>query len=338
MRPEIYQKQSDAVTRVISTELHQVPISTVRLVGGYGGHVFDTTVQLAGEQKHIIVKLTDPQNEESFEEEDINKRVYGMRLSNFKPAYDRLVQSDILVPKVYAFGDASGSIPYSYQILELLEGISLREHLASGPAEHGDALHHLAGDEFGKLHHIVRPYQGWVDLNKTQAKDWKTLFFTSLRYRIGEAVKHNRFLETKTNTLTTFVLDREADWRDPEEFVLSHVDGFQGMVKEANGEWQFTGVIDIEDHTFTDQRFVLAGYELSQNFERRVTPKSFWDSYGKQKSIPKTYESHKPLFQLYYLLSWLPLVYEEEWIGQPEDKERVIGNFEKLILGKIGES
>ena len=85
--------------------------------------------------------------------------------------------------------------------------------------------------------------------------------------------------------------------------MFSHTDGFQGVLKNAGG-WTLLGVIDIEDHQFTDQRFVLAGFELSRLFYGLPIDPAFWDAYAGLKPIDPSYAAFKPLFQTYYLLVW----------------------------------
>jgi hypothetical protein len=94
-----------------------------------------------------------------------------------------------------------------------------------------------------------------------------------------------------------------AAWVDPVHFVLSHGDGLQGMLVRGGNGWGLAGVIDIEDHLFTDQRFALSVYEMGLG----DAPVSdiFWVAYRQQASLDETYWQFRPLFQLYALLDWL---------------------------------
>jgi hypothetical protein len=78
------------------------------------------------------------------------------------------------------------------------------------------------------------------------------------------------------------------------------------MAKYAGGCWTFTGIVDIEDHYFVDQRFALAGYELFLHYGGRTVPAAFWAGYRQFKPVAVAYTSLRELFFLYYLLSWLP--------------------------------
>ncbi len=127
-------------------------------------------------------------------------------------------------------------------------------------------------------------------------------------------------------------------WSDPVEFVLSHVDGFQGMAKYNDNVWMFTGFIDIEDYHFTDQRFALAGYELAVEFEGQVVPPTFWSGYQRYRAIDPTYPRLKSLFQLYYLFAWLPLCYDQGWGETEAERQRVIQRFEQLIAARCAQS
>ena len=94
------------------------------------------------------------------------------------------------------------------------------------------------------------------------------------------------------------------------------------MLRKAGGAWTLAGVVDIEDHQFTDRRFVLAGLELSHTWHGRTVPPAFWDAYG---HAPPDHERFKPLFQLYYLLVWARVLQ-----GQPAAFARCLEMLEGL--------
>jgi fructosamine-3-kinase len=96
-----------------------------------------------------------------------------------------------------------------------------------------------------------------------------------------------------------------ATWIDPSRFVLSHGDGLQGMLVQVANGWALSGVIDIEDHRFTDQRFALAVHELEMSLGQALLNDSFWAAYLRHTTLDINYSQFRPLFQLYVLLDWL---------------------------------
>jgi hypothetical protein len=70
--------------------------------------------------------------------------------------------------------------------------------------------------------------------------------------------------------------------------------------------------VDIEDHQFTDPRFVLAGLELGHALEGRVIPDEFWQSYRKLARVGPDFTAHGTIFQAYLLLTWIRVLQ-----GQP---------------------
>jgi hypothetical protein len=76
------------------------------------------------------------------------------------------------------------------------------------------------------------------------------------------------------------------------------------LVKTANG-WALSGVIDIEDHRFTDQRFALAVHEVEMSMGQASLHDSFWTAYMQHTTLDTSYSQFRPLFQIYVLLDWL---------------------------------
>jgi fructosamine-3-kinase len=66
-----------------------------------------------------------------------------------------------------------------------------------------------------------------------------------------------------------------------------------------------SGVIDIKDYQFTDQRFVLAGITLLQKFGKYTLSDLFWNTYQQYVEVDNTCYQFEPLFQIYYLLVWI---------------------------------
>ena len=304
---------------VVSSTLHGELTRFEPLAGGYVGKVYRVTVERGIAEQDVVVKLTQSQWEVPLDAEDVNDRVYGSRSSNFEPAYQLLKKHRIPVPKFFGSGVLEHDRVH-YLVLEFLEGVDVRSSLAHGQGNF-TGLHEAVGTMLGKMHRITRPYHGWLAMKKSSALDWESAFFTSLRSRLETASKHSKEIKARYRSIASFIEDNRKHWTQPKRFVFSHTDGFQGMAKRADKRWAITGIIDIEDHQFTDQRFVLAGHELSLEYEGRTLPKVFWDAYQKQTSVDPSFHKLKNVFKLYYLLTWI-----DSWVngdGKGRTRERV---------------
>jgi hypothetical protein len=173
------------------------------------------------------------------------------------------------------------------------------------------------------LHTITRPHQGWVAMSEPYPEAWAAAFAASFRSRLAQARPFiGEMLHGRIEALAPGAL---ASLTAPDAYVYSHTDGFQGVFEKADGGWALAGVIDIEDHQFTDQRFVLAGLELSHACDGRTVPPAFWDAYRAQVAVDPGYPIHKTLFQLYYLTVWA-------WVlkDQPAAFETCLSQLERL--------
>jgi fructosamine-3-kinase len=238
----------------------------------------------------IIVKTASSEPEAPFGEEQDTKRVYSGRFSDIEPVYHLLLEKNIRVPKLLAKGTEEG---ISYVVMECLEGDTKVPQL-------------MVAEELGKLHSISRDYQGSVSLQRPYAKSWKDAFFSAIRAQLSLTASLSGGVQKMLPSINSFINEKESQWQDPSRFVLSHADGFQGLAKRRGETYEFTGVIDLEDHQFTDPRFTLAGYQLfSERYAHEKLSQEFWDIYKTHAAIEASYENFRALFQLYYLLEWL---------------------------------
>lgn len=260
-------------------------------LGWSGSSVYVAEIKNNEVVERVIIKTGSSEPEVPFKDEPDNRRVYGGRFSNLEPAYRLMIEHNIRVPKLLAKG-TEGNLPYV--TMEFLEGDTQVPEL-------------IVADELGKLHRITRNYQGCVSMERPYAKSWKDAFFSAIRAQLETASNVSTALTNILPQANHFLDQMESEWEDPSRFVLSHTDGFQGIAKQTNGVYEFMGVIDLEDHQFTDQRFVLAGYELlSELWMKKTVSQQFWDIYKKYAQIEPTHGNFRNLFQLYYLLDWLP--------------------------------
>jgi len=319
------------IKTVLKRSLRAYLISCKRINEGYGGYVFATTAILAGKKNKYIVKLS-PDKTKNKHAESLDKRVYSGHPEDLESVYKLLVSHHIPTYHLFTFGYPNKEIPYYYQVTSVLEGESVREYLIKKQGVCLEELHQVCGEAFGRLHNITRFYDGRINQLKPYDLDWKNAFFKSLKNKTEKlAVLKNKFLSKHLFQIRLLISAKEKIWNLPSEYVLSDIDGLQGMAKYKKGQWLFTGHIDLEDYRFTDQRFVLAGYEIANEFEGLKIPSTFWSGYKKFKSVDPSYEGTKDLFKLYYLFSWFPMVYKANWRGKPEEKEATIKKFERAI-------
>jgi hypothetical protein len=238
------------------------------------------------------------------EDDDVANRVYGSGAASFPAAHALLQQAAVPLPQLYAALTPQPELPFFCYVMERLPGddvLTLRARLA-GPSQID--LDALAGHHLGAIHRITRSFDGWADWTTPASLDWRAAFFTALRTVLERACVHTEILPHRQPLVQMF--DHFAGtWIDPSRFVLSHGDGLQGMAVQTTSGWALSGVMDIEDHRFTDQRFALAVYEVEVSLRQPPLHDSFWTEYLQQTTLEPSYSQFRPLFQLYVLLDWL---------------------------------
>lgn len=251
------------------------------LTGGQVGRVFrvDTTAS------PLLVKLVSWRPQSAFDDEPVDDRVYGNRFNNLTPAYDRLKAAGLPTPRLHGCGalEARGVF---YAVFDYLEG---------DPTDFSAAWFSAVGNSLRELHAVTRPYQGWVGMQAPLAEPWSAAFQRALAINFAKAEpilpkSLVRAIERRAHDAPTM--------DDPGEFVLSHTDGFQAVLKRREGDWEVMGHIDVEDMQFTDRRFVMTGFELSHRLDGRAIPKEFWQAYGRSD------DEGRLQFELLYLLVW----------------------------------
>jgi fructosamine-3-kinase len=322
------------LAQIVEQELGGTLLDAKDITTGYAGYVYVVRTTIEEKLRTVCCKLTPLETEATARMAPVDIRVYGGRWEDLEGAYRTLSQAGIRVPELYAYGFTETDEPLAYQVMELLEGISIRGFLAYEGHERMEQLHKLAGEVLGRLHQITRTYDGPSVQSSPYALDWKSAFYASLQNVLRQASDRNEVVRGNAGRIERFISHMGSLWTSPDEFVFSHVDGLQAMAKEESGRWSFTGIVDIEDHHYVDPRFALAGYELSLHYEGREVPKTFWEGYGRFKPTPASYAPLRDLFYLYYLLSWLPGCYGD-WKWKPEDQAGTIHHFEDLILATV---
>jgi hypothetical protein len=239
-----------------------------------------------------VVKLVAASDEPAFADEPSDNRVYGARWSNLRPAHKALAARGVRAPALYGTGDLDAE-GLRYAVMEYLDGDA---------DDHSPEWFAVVGQALGQVHGVTRDCQGWVGLDAPLADDWSTAFGKSFRHRLREA---GPLLGPDLHQAVAACAGEQLrGLQDPPSFVLSHTDGFQGVLKKTGDGWACVGHIDIEDFQFTDQRFVLAGLELSHALAGRSVPSDFWDAYLPAVDLAPGYRRVRDLFQTYYLLVW----------------------------------
>mgnify|MGYP001587282076 CR=1 FL=1 len=316
---------------ISQSELGGKIIHTEELTGGFYGHVYKVTVETKNGQKDFVVKFVENKQEPSFEQEEIDNRVYGARWSNLKPSYDLLKQHNLPVAELKSIKSEG---KYNYSVTEFLEGDSLKDLMLKDDTQELAKLHSMVGDQLGKMHAITRDYFGWVDMQKPYDKNWKDSFFESCQSHLQNACANHDFIKQREQQIQTFLEQRKNDWTDPKQFVFSHTDGVQGIAMMENNQWQLNGFIDVEDNMFTDQRFVLAGHEMVLEWSNKVILPEFWEQYQNHIAVDETFQKTKSLFKLYYLISWT-WAFGEGWRGSEQDKQKAMSKLELLLKTQL---
>lgn len=264
------------------------PRGAVPLAGGEVGRVW----RVEHEGIFYVVKLTPARKESPYAREAADDRVYGARWSNLLPAYERLSATAVPVPTLFASGALVGR-RLNFEIMEWLEGAA---------DDHSDGWFEAAGAALGALHACTRRHQGWVGMRRPYPEPWPAAFARSYASRLERVA--GVLPPALHRGLSRLSAEDLSELGEPAHYVLSHTDGLQGVFASDAGKWRLRGVVDIEDHQFTDQRFVLAGFELGHAFHGRSPPASFWSAYGRFSAVEPTYGRFRRLFQSYYLLVW----------------------------------
>lgn len=317
------------VVKLLVNNLGYRAIEIVDITSGHSGFVYK--VKTASDQT-LVIKLTPPQEEMPLGEELVDYRVHATRLTNFPAAFKLFQEKKLKTFNLFDYGVPSTQIPFYYQAMSFLEGSSIREFLTHGAFDKIYNLEKVTGEAFARLHQTTRSFDGWVNQVTPYKLPWSQAFFISLESRLAKSILINSgFINKNISQINKFISAKLKAWSDPKEFVFSQLDGLQAMAKLDQESWEFSGYIDIEDHKFTDQRFVLAGFEYALELEGRTLTDSFWKAYEGIKEVDSSYRRLKGLFQLYFALAYLPILFENGWVESSNQKLVMIKRFEKLI-------
>ncbi len=267
---------------IFQSAIKKKPTSITSLTGGMVGYVF----RIETEQVSYVLKLY----EKTDEIETIDDRVYGSNYKNLLPAHRLLTENEVPTPRIHASGETR---EYVYAVFDFLEGDEASDEIINSPAY---------AITLAKVHSIHRAYQGWVMKTEPYTTAWREAFVESIQSRLRDLqdiIDMNLYTRVQG-----YIASNISNLKDPEHFVLSHTDGLQALFSDTGGDWSLSGVIDIEDYQFTDQRFVLAGVTLMQKFHKYTLTDTFWSTYKEHTQFDPTFQQFESLFQVYYLLVW----------------------------------
>ncbi len=288
------------IEEIIKLRLPLFVGSTEEISGGVVGHVFRLQ-----KQNEVILILKFNKNENT-DVKSNDEFVYGSDPQQFGESYKILKTNRIPVPEIFAQGITNDQ-KFSYILMQDLGGDKDDYSLEW----FGEVGHWL-----GKLHAIKKTYDdSWLQCFKESLNSRFQNVKELLDEQLSEKIEH-------------YIKEHVENLWPAETFCFSHLDGFQGILKKEARSWKLLGVVDIEDHCYTDQRFVLAGFELNNQMKGNIVPEIFWSEYQKHVSIDPLIESTKNLFRIYYLLVWSFVL--------KNDEEKLVENisFLRSIVGK----
>lgn len=307
----------DAIENLVRTHLGgEVLEITDQTLGFSGSLLYAIEIARGNERLRCIAKFTPAEHDA---DDSLTNRVYGSHISNFDAAYACLQQHHVPLPKLYASNKPQPNLPFFWQLMEYLPGKEVRSALKATPAAKQAALQACLGRQMGVIHQITRAYDSWIELAAPHPLAWRDAFFLALDETLAAGRDHP-LLASRYAAVAQTIARLKTKWSDPPAFVLAHGDGIQGMVVERPEGWQVTGIFDIEDYYFSDQRFVFAVLELVFELDGIPLLPSFWAAYEAEKSIDSTYQQVRLLFQLYVLLDWIKNMEPEDALPQQLSK------------------
>ncbi len=273
-----------------------------RLTGGAVGAVFRADCGTGSERRRVCIKLVHAPDELPLESEPDSARVYGTRQSNHAAARRALSEAGLPLPRLYGSGSLADP-PRRYYVMDYLDGMSVVDWTEAARRDPA-GLHALIGATLARLHRSQRAYPGWLDLRPEDAWSFRPALSQTLHDAIARAAEASPQLHAARARLDDFAADAESRFTDPPAFSLGHPDGLQAIATHGDGGWQLLGLIDVEDHLYTDPRFPLAGVDLQYRLRGSRLPSALRAAYVQQRPWPDDFEAARPLYQLLFLCTW----------------------------------
>jgi hypothetical protein len=327
--------REDAVRRIVVGRLGGAVVAVASLAGGYsGGSLFRVRARLADGERDVAVKLGRVKGLPDVPDGDALRRVYGARSWSHAPTHALLRARGLPVYDRLGEDFPTADVPYFWVAMSLLEGVDVRGHGEPDPAEYA-RFHACCGEALGALHAVTRAHDGPVDRATPFRTSWTDSFFASLDEELRKGVAlGSAVLAEHEPPLRRWIEERRGRWVEPSRYSLSQMDGLQGIARRDGGGWAFRGHVDLEDFSYMDSRFPLAGCELGAEGVRgrKPIPASFYEGYRSRSPIDPSFAEARDVFKLYYLLSWLYIPYDARYHRSPAEQRRSIDHHEGAIL------
>ncbi len=205
------------------------------------------------------------------------------------------------VPQVYVWRIGTLDDPYSYILMEYLDGISLAEAKRACTAEEMDYLQAHLAEMVLSIHEQTGAGYGRVRSDATRVDDWSE-FFREIYDPILKDVEKSGLLAVKCRKHLHKIHEKlERVLRNVDQPRLVHGDLWATNLlvkRNGDGQWHVTGILD-PNCKYAHAEMELAYLELFHT----ATPAFFKAYQRKHKLSPEYHQVRKPLYQLYSLVN-----------------------------------
>jgi len=212
---------------------------------------------------------------------------------------DLLRSLGIPTPRVYACHTGTLDHPYSYLLMEFIEGMDWGAARRQAPADESARLEHELADLLLRLHGTAHPHYGAIaDASFT---DWPACY-RSLFDPIFKATCKSAHLGPKARKSLHRVHDRlDRLLAHDDHPRLVHWDVWSTNLlarRNGDGHWHITAMLD-PDCKYAHYEVELAYLELFQTVSG-----NFFTAYQRDRRLPREYhQMRKPVYQLYALMN-----------------------------------
>lgn len=274
---------------------------------GYRGYVFGTSLR----NRKIVIKVSPYQEESHYEKETFHSRIYGSRQSEYVSVESLLNRYNIQTPETlfYDTPEILGVGPCIVRVQRRLEGIPStfhKDYLLKELNEYDLKKYFFSlGEIDATIHQITRPYDGWVGMEKPSSISYEEAYFGAFTELINFLRENHGLDVINFDKIVDYVSHTRKYWEPSKTFVLSPNGLFQGLLSQDQGKWKLNGVIDLEDHHFTEERLCLVGFDIHQEEFSTELFTEFWSGYESIQKISPNYYETRNLYVLFFYLSWL---------------------------------
>jgi len=227
-----------------------------------------------------------------------------------------------LAPQIYGEDSARTKLPFSYLLLEALEGTDLES--ASVPEADRDRISGQLADALLELHSHTRRDFGEIE-DKSGERDWRSIFLPRL----------NELRDDMQSLLEPDVLADLDGALEPASDVLGdtglptlvHGDVWAGniLVVQKDDGWHLSGLVDWPAFQYADVEYELA-YLEAWNTVTSV----FFEHYTKHKPLHPGYERRR----LFY---WLHTYMLHVWLHEKDQYRQMVAQTARRITEVLKE-